>query len=202
MMVSLRSWNPVLKGKNRTRGEALNTIIAKLGTYHILANLIPGAFFGFTLNFLFGITLPLGSIGEYIVGYYFVGLIIGRISSLVTKRVFTRVKGSEKTLPTQFIEYALYSDYMKAEESTPKLTSLSDMNECYRSLLTCVWMLPVVVGSHWLVQRWHWLSTHWAWVVVILLFALFLWSYKEQTRFIKERVENANCQETVEKPMP
>jgi len=54
--------------------------------------------------------------------------IIGRISSLVTKRVFTRGKGTKKTLPTQFIEYVLYSDYMTAEKSEPKLIALSDMN--------------------------------------------------------------------------
>ena len=180
------------------RSKRLNTVITKLGTYHILANLIPGAFFGFALDFLFGITLPLGNVGEYIVGYYFVGLIIGRISSLVTKRVFTREKGAKKTLPTQFIEYAPYSEYMAAEESTQKLTALSDMNECYRALLTSVWMLPVVYGFYSLAQKWSWLSRHWMWVAIVLLFGLFLWSYKEQTKYIRRRVENVKPQETDE----
>jgi len=122
----------------------LNTVIAKLGSYHILANLIPGTFFGFALEFLFGITLPLGSIGEHIIAYYFIGLIIGRVSSLVTKRIFTRKKGTAKAIPTQFIEYTPYPEYIKAEASDPKITSLSDMNECYRALLTSIWMLPIV----------------------------------------------------------
>ena len=188
-----------LLDKSSGWGNALNTIIAKLGSYHILANLIPGAFFGFALDALFGITLPVEGLGGYIVAYYFIGLIIGRIGSLVTKRIFTRQKGAKKRICTQFIEYAPYSDFMKSEKSDQKLVALSDMNECYRSLLTSVWLLPVVNGFYWLVQRHQWLSTHWVWIAVLLLFGLFLWSYKEQTRFIKERVENANCQETDEK---
>ena len=168
----------------------MNTVIQKLGTYHILANLIPGAFFCLALDFLFGITLPVEGIGGYIIAYYFVGLIIGRIGALITKRVFTRKEGTKKVCFTQFIEYVAYADYVEAETSSPKIAALSDTNECYRSLLTCVWLLPAVKGFYCLAQRFSLVSDYWMWVALPLLFGLFLWSYKEQAGFIKRRVKS------------
>ena len=58
----------------------MSNFVEKLGSYQIMTNLLPGIFFGIVLKLLLGITLPIQNIGEEIMVYYFMGLIINRIS--------------------------------------------------------------------------------------------------------------------------
>lgn len=48
----------------------------KLGSYQIITNLLPGVFFGMTLNLLPGISMPLENTGERIMVYYFMGFVV------------------------------------------------------------------------------------------------------------------------------
>ena len=79
----------------------MNDFIKKLGSYQIMTNLLPGVFFGIGLKLLLGITLPIQNTGEVIIVYYFMGLIINRISSLVVKPVLNKCL---------FLKEASYSD--------------------------------------------------------------------------------------------
>ena len=61
----------------------MNSFIEKLGSYHILTNLIPGAFFALFAHYLFGVQISTENIGEDVIIYYFIGLLISRIGSLL-----------------------------------------------------------------------------------------------------------------------
>ena len=76
----------------------MNNFIEKLGSYQIITNLLPGVFFGMALRLLLGITVPMGNMGEEIMVYYFMGLIINRISSLIVKPILKRCRLSMKCL--------------------------------------------------------------------------------------------------------
>lgn len=65
-------------------------IIEKLNSYQILTNLMPGAFFGLGIKFLFGLMLPTQNVGEEVITYYFMGLIINRIGSLVVEPILKK----------------------------------------------------------------------------------------------------------------
>ena len=112
----------------------MSSILEKLDSYQILTNLLPGAFFGMTLKIFFGLTLPTQNVGEDIVVYYFMGLIINRIGSLIVEPVLKKYR---------FIEYAPYHDFVKALKTDSKIDTLSEMNNYTRSLLTSVLLLPV-----------------------------------------------------------
>ena len=179
----------------------MSNIFQKLGSYHILANLIPGAFFVISLNWLFGISIPTDNIGEDLLVFYFIGLVMDRIGSLVTDFIFVASDNelnSEHSSPrsilkkTRFIRRSSYHEYIEAEKEDSKISALSDMNECYSSLLTCVWMLPVVWGGLQLRERIQWLYEYGHWVILVLLFLLFLLSYWKQTRYIRSRVEKSS----------
>ena len=57
----------------------MNNFIEKLGSYQIITNLLPGVFFGMALRLLLGITVPMENMGEEIMVYYFMGLIINSL---------------------------------------------------------------------------------------------------------------------------
>lgn len=163
----------------------MSSIFEKLGSYQILTNLLPGAFFAFTLKLLFGLDLPTENYGEEIVLYYFIGLIVNRIGSIILEPLLIKIK---------FVNYSPYSDFVNASTRDPKIDTLSEMNNYTRSLLTCTLLLPTVWILHMLVQRWTWFSANWMWCAMLLLVALFLFSYRKQTDYVRKRVEAVNAQ--------
>ena len=168
----------------------MSSIIKKLGSYQILTNLLPGAFFGLTLKLFFGLALPTRNIGDDVVMYYFMGLIINRIGSLVVEPIL-------KTL--RFIKRAPYPDFVKAANADAKIDTLSEMNTYTRSLLTCVLLFPVMRILQALSSKWMWFSVNWEWVALALLIVLFLFAYRKQTNYVRNRVESINSQDSEEK---
>lgn len=168
----------------------MSGILEKLGSYQILTNLLPGAFFGLTLKFFFGLTLPTKNVGEDILVYYFMGLIINRIGSLVVEPILKKLR---------FIKYAPYPDFAKAAKADSKIDTLSEMNNYTRSLLTCVLLLPVMWILQALSKKWTWFSLYWEWGAIALLFVLFLFAYRKQTDYVRKRVEGVNGNKAKEK---
>lgn len=161
----------------------MSGILEKLGSYQILTNLLPGAFFGLTLKFFFGLTLPTKNVGEDIVIYYFMGLIMNRIGSLVVEPILKKIR---------FIKYAPYPNFSKAAKADSKIDTLSEMNNYIRSLLTCVLFLPVMRILQALFLKWTWFSLYWEWGAIAFLFVLFLFAYRKQTDYVRKRVEAVN----------
>lgn len=167
----------------------MSGILEKLGSYQILTNLLPGAFFGLTLKFFLGLTLPTQNIGEDIVVYYFMGLIINRIGSLAVEPILKRLR---------FIKYAPYPDFAKASKADSKIDTLSEMNNYTRSLLTCIMLLPVIRILQSLSLKWTWFSLNWEWGAIALFVVLFLLAYRKQTDYVRKRVEAVNSHKAKE----
>lgn len=162
----------------------MSSILEKLGSYQILTNLLPGAFFGLSLKFFFQLGLQTENISEDIVVYYFMGLIINRIGSLAIEPILKKLR---------FIKYVPYPEFAKAVKADSKIDTLSEMNNYIRSLLTCVLLLPLVWVLHILSLEWTWLSMNWEWCAIVFLIILFLFAYKKQTNFVCKRVNAVNC---------
>lgn len=158
----------------------MNNFIEKLGSYQIITNLLPGVFFGMALRLLLGIVVPMENIGEEIMVYYFMGLIINRISSLVVKPILKKCR---------FIQEVPYSDYAKAAKVDSKIDVLSEANNYFRTLLTSCLLLIVIAILQISICNIKWFSLNWKWLLLILLSLLFLFAYKKQTKFICKRIE-------------
>lgn len=163
----------------------MSSILGKLDSYQILTNLLPGAFFVYILKFFLELSLPTDNVGEDIVVYYFVGLVINRIGSLAIEPMLKKVR---------FIKHAPYPSFVKAERINPKITTLSEMNNYTRSLLTSAVLLPIIWMLQALSVKWHWFSANWKAVVAICLILIFLLSYKKQSKYVCDRVEAVNSQ--------
>ena len=158
----------------------MSSILGKLGSYQILTNILPGAFFVWMLRFLFDLAIPTENVVEDILTYYFVGLVLNRISSLVVQPILSHIR---------LIKYGSYSDFLLAEKVDPKIEILSETNNSFRSLLTCAIMLPVAFGLATLHSSWAWFSMHWKWFAILFLIALFFFAYRKQTKYICERIK-------------
>ena len=99
--------------------------LEKLSSYNIFNYLLPGVLF-------VGIAEKLTSysfihdnllIGLFL--YYFMGLIISRIGSLIVEPVLKFIK---------FIRFEGYKDYAVASKLDPKVSLLSEQNNMYRTL--------------------------------------------------------------------
>lgn len=159
----------------------MNNFIEKLGSYQIMTNLMPGVFFGIGLKLLLGITLPIQNTGEEIIVYYFMGLIINRISSLIVKPILNACI---------FIKEASYSDYIKAANIDPKIDVLSETNNHFRTLLTSSLLLIITAILKDRICTIKWMSLNWKWVLMIFLSMLFLSALIKQTNFICKRIES------------
>lgn len=166
----------------------MNNVIEKLGSYQIMTNLLPGAFFGMALRFFFELSFPTENIGEEILAYYFMGFVINRIGSLIVKPMLEKMK---------FIREAPYPDYLKAVKVDAKLDILSETNNYFRSTLTCFIILPLVGLMRMLIANIKWIDKGWKIFAMAFLIVLFLFSYRKQTDIVKRRTEAINSQQEV-----
>lgn len=112
--------------------------------------------------------------------YYFIGLVIGRIGSLVFEPLLKKAS---------FLKFADYKDFVSASKTDAKLEVLSEVNNMYRTFVALFatllfarlyeaveTVLPV------LKQASPFLS-------IVAITVLFLISYRKQTSYITKRVE-------------
>jgi hypothetical protein len=113
--------------------------------------------------------------------YYFLGLIISRFGSLVIEPILKK---------TKFIEFADYSDFIKASKGDEKIGLLSEVNNTYRTLLSMSVLLILFKAYLIVMNNLNW-STQVQWFILFTcLVVLFVFSYKKQTSYIKKRVNN------------
>lgn len=166
----------------------MSNFIERLGSYQIMTNLLPGVFLGMALKLLLGIVIPMESIGEEIIVYYFIGFVINRISSLIVKPVLEKCK---------FIHQAPYPAYYKAAKIDSKIDVLSETNNYFRALLTSSLLLIAISIVRISIWKIEWIASNWKWISIVSLVIVFLFAYKKQTEYICKRVEIANEQENI-----
>jgi len=165
----------------------VNSIIGKLSSYQILTNLLPGAFFVWLFRVMFDVDISSESVIEAVLIYYFVGFIINRVGSVVVGQVL-------KHKHFQFAEHRPHSDFIKAEKIDPKIGVLSEVNNCFRSFLTSVLVLPFAYGVVRLYVISNWFATYWVWFAILFLIALFFFAHKKQTEFVSKRIQEVICE--------
>ena len=163
----------------------MNNIIEKIGSYQIMTNLLPGALLGIILKSFFCLPLLTTSTGEEILIYYFLGLTVNRIGSLLIKPILEKIK---------FIRKVSYPEYMKAEKTDDKLSVLSETNNFFRTILACFILIPIIGLTRAIVVNTGLPNRVCQWILLFLLSILFLFSYRKQTFFVTERTETINKQ--------
>jgi hypothetical protein len=158
----------------------LKEILDKLSSYNIFNYLLPGIVFVVLAGKLthYSLVQPDIVLGAFL--YYFIGLVISRIGSLVIEPILKKIS---------FVKFAEYKDFVATSKNDPRLEVLSESNNSYRTLsamfLVLIGLKVYEKGSGYFprVSRWN------AETIVIFLLFMFLFAYRKQTAYITKRVE-------------
>jgi len=157
----------------------MRELLDKLSSYNIFNYLLPGIVFVVFAGKLthYSLVQPDIVLGAFL--YYFIGLVISRIGSLVIEPVLKKIS---------FVKFAEYKDFVASAKSDPKLEILSESNNSYRTL-SAMFLLLIALRIYEKVSGYFPRLVIWdAAVVVVLLFFMFLFAYRKQTRYITQRI--------------
>jgi hypothetical protein len=157
----------------------MEKIFDKLSSYNVLNNIIPGAAFFWLCKLFRIVILPTSSTIENLLIYYFCGMVVSRIGSLVVEKVCIEVK---------FVSYAPKKDYIDAAKKDELIPKLLETSNLYRtcagmSLMIAICKLYINIAHQFILYR-----EITFWVVIILMFVLFVCSFRKQTNQILSRV--------------
>ena len=166
--------------------KILAQIVEKISSYNIVNNLYPGILFVYVLKIMFGTNLLSNNWFENLIVFYFVGMVLSRIGSIVIEPVMKKIK---------IIKYAPYQDYVKASSIDPLVDTLSETNNTYRTLLSTficafVYKLVASINEVCLKNKITFLQENKDWILLTLLILLFVFSYVKQTSYVRKRVES------------
>ena len=157
----------------------MKAILEKLSAYSILGYLLPGSLFVILGERLTSFSLIQRSWVAGIVIYYFIGLVISRVGSLIVKPVLERIG---------FVKEAPYADYVEAAESDSKIDILSARNNLFRTLCAMVMMLIGLKIGEKVIGVLPWGADVYDFIMLAGLLVLFLLSYRKQAQAVLRRV--------------
>ena len=95
----------------------MKELLDKLSSYNIFNYLLPGTLFALVAERTADIRIIQTDIFIGLFLYYFIGLVISRVGSLVLEPLMRRVS---------FVKYAPYEDFVRVSARDPKLEILSE----------------------------------------------------------------------------
>jgi hypothetical protein len=178
---------PLISKAQRAKPRIMDQIIEKISTYNIFTNLFPGLIYCYLMDNLYGTQFLQDDLLIGIFGYYFIGMAISRVGSLIVEPALILLK---------LVEYADYPSYVSAAKEDHKLDTLLETNNSYRSMLSLLFCVGLTALWFSMTAAFPLLQSYSKHAVASLLFLLFLFSYRKQTRYISARVRLRVKQET------
>lgn len=157
----------------------MKEVIEKIGTYNIFNYLFPGAVFSFLMNIFLKINIMQKDLIIALFLYYFIGLVISRVGSVVIEPALKKIK---------FIEFADYKKFIEASKVDGKIEVLSEANNMYRTLISLFFLLLLSKIFVFISNKCAILKNNSLIILVLGLMFLFLFAYKKQTNYITKRV--------------
>lgn len=160
--------------------DVVTKLIEKISAYQILNYIIPGSVLCVLLKHWVEYDIIRYSMVENVIICYFVGMVNSRLGSLVLKKILKKLK---------FIQEATLEDFIRAEKKDSKLTVLSDINNMFRSMANAMLLLLLAYGFKYIGVIESFVLSNFNWIAMISLLVLLLFSFREQTKAVKKRVE-------------
>ncbi|EGR3000165.1 MULTISPECIES: hypothetical protein [Vibrio harveyi group] len=159
----------------------MKELLDKLSSYNLFNYLFPGIVYVAILEKVSSYSLIQKDIVIGVFLYYFIGLIISRIGSIIVEPILKKC---------HILNFADYGKYVTASKADPLIPILSEANNMYRTLCSMFFCLALTMLYEHVVPELSWLKTWWKEVLVFLILVLFVFSYKKQTDYITKRVNN------------
>ena len=158
----------------------MDKFLNKLSEYHFIQSLVPGMIFTYCSKMFYEINfLTDKPVYDFIV-ILIIGIIISRIGSIIVEPILRKLK---------ILKFCKYTDYVEASQKDSFIKNLSETNNLYRAIIATFLVLPVERLYIFLRERFLWIH-EWSYLILSVLFiVLFIFSYRKQTKYIKERVD-------------
>lgn len=158
----------------------MEELVEKLSTYNIINNLIPGAVFCYFLEQINNNFKMSNNTFENIFVYYFFGMIISRIGSIIIEPICKKIK---------FVKYAEYSKFIEASKEDEKIDTLSEVNNMYRTFLATFISLGIIKIYYHFYYGFKIMQNMDEFILYFGSIILFLLAYRKQVSYIKKRVD-------------
>lgn len=150
--------------------QIISLLIKSISRYEFLNNLIPGVMLCYILKSIGYDFIDNNWLINFII-YYFAGLINSRFSSLIIESLCKK---------TSFIKWRDYSSYSKAKMKRPFIATMQELANMYRSMafvfmIALFFVLYKQISKHCIL-----FDNNDYWIGLILLFILFIFSYRKQ----------------------
>lgn len=168
----------------------MKEILSKLSTYNFFNYLLPGVIFAYILSktTIYNIIQKDIIIGLFL--YYFIGMIISRIGSLIIEPILKKLK---------VLKFADYKDFVVTSKEDSKIELLSEVNNMYRTLTSMLFLLVISWLYSLIENHLTKLAEYRNIIIVVFLLFVFMFSYIKQTNYVSKRVK-ANKKNAVIKP--
>ncbi len=157
----------------------MKEIIERISSYNLFNYLLPGILFAAFAEHITDYKIIQDDILVGLFLYYFIGLVISRIGSLLLAPLLRRIR---------LIKFAPYADFVSASKADPKLEVLSEQNNMYRTLCALFLSLGILKLVENVAPDEATETAKYA--LIGLGFVLFAGSYVKQTNFITQRVKH------------
>ena len=158
----------------------MKEFLEKMASYHLFNYLFPGVLFVFLADKFINLDLYQADIVFGLFLYYFIGLVISRIGSLILEPFLRRLK---------FVVFADYKDFVSASKIDPKIEQILEANNMYRTLFTLFLVLILIKLYKLIEASIHFVAIWDEYLFIGVLFLIFLFAYKKQSQLISERVK-------------
>lgn len=176
--------------------EVCKGILEKISSYNIFNNFFPGIIFCYLVKQTTRFSFDKGEFWEKIFIYYFIGMIISRLSSILVEKVLQKLtvinKGTRQKEP--FINFVPYSQYSEASEERPFIKILNETNNCYRTFVAVAFTTILVklydlLLYDWIINIGKYANSILEIIILVIILIVFVGSYRKQTNYIRKRVE-------------
>lgn len=158
----------------------MKDLLDKLSTYNIFNYLFPGILYAVIASSTTSFDLIQSNliVGAFV--YYFFGLTISRIGSLMLEPLLARLG---------LIEFAPYKDFVIASAADTKVELLSETNNMYRTIIAMLFVVLFTYCADIAIQKYPYAADFGAPAILIFLLLLFVASFKKQTKYIIDRIK-------------
>lgn len=156
----------------------MEDLLKKITEYQLFNFLLSGTVLAFLISKTTSINLLSDNILIAVFVYYCIGLVVSRIGSLIIEPAFKKL---------HIVKYAPYEKYLQAVKLDPKIDTLSQENNTYRTLVAML-LLYVVVYIIYLMWPQVINQSYLPLAVAVIGIVLFSFSYRKQTNYITRRV--------------
>jgi quinol-cytochrome oxidoreductase complex cytochrome b subunit len=159
----------------------MNELAKKISEYQIFNFLLPGTLLAAAVSKTTSINLIIHNVVIALFCYYFLGLVISRVGSLVVEPILKGLK---------IVKFEPYHDYVEVSKSDLKLEILAQESNTYRTLIAAliIYVIIYLIDNGLFGLKDHVSEQFTVVITVVALIGLFVFAYRKQTAYVSKRI--------------